>query len=280
MHGGNMSEKLLSLDPGDAIHVSFLDNVDGTIVDAQTTIFQDDNYNNGEPVVGFVISVDTEDGHDPINKFFKMGSEQMLAPNEDKTGFKAVSDKFRGFNDKTAGMVFLASLVNNQYPSPVGSDIKKALIGLRAHFESEEVVSNNRSVGKDGKFSYTIVTKIYELPAHLTNTSAGKGKRGKSSTSSKSNPTTSQSSTSSTDDIIVKAQERLMVYLSENPNGIAKNKLAAMVVQDSYFDTEAGKDDKPDQMKISVKIFQDAVLRAENMPYEFDEEANIVKMRS
>ena len=276
MHGGFMAENLLSLDPQDAIHVSFLDNVDGTIVDAAAVIFQDDNYNSGEPVVGFNISVDTEDGHDPITKFLKMGSVQMIAPNEDKTGFKAVSDKFRGFNDKTAGMVFLASLTNNQYPSPVGADIKKALIGLRAHFESEEQVSNNKSIGKDGKFSYTIVTKIYELPAHLQNGGKKKSANGKKAqTSSKTDTTTS--SASSPDDVITKAQECLTRYLSDMetyPDGILKSKLAAIVVKDPELKGD------PDQMKISVKIFQDAVLKAADMPYVFDEEANTVKLRT
>ena len=276
MHGGNMAENLLSLDPGDAIHVSFLDNVDGTIVDAAAVIFQDDNYNNGEAVVGFTISVDTEDGHDPITKFLKMGSKQMIAPNEDRTGFKSVSDKFRGFNDKVAGMYFLASLINNQYPSPVGADIKKALVGLRAHFETEEVVSNNKAIGKDGKFGYTIVTKIYELPEHLQGNGKKKSANGKKAqTSSKTDTTTS--SASSPDDLITKAQECLTRYLSDMktyPDGILKSKLASIVVKDPEL-----KDD-PDQMRLSVMIFRDTVLQAENMPYIFDAEANTVRLRT
>ena len=59
-----------------------------------------------------------------------------------------------------------------------------------------------------------------------------------------------------------------------HPDGILKSKLAAIVVKDPEL-----KDD-PDQMKISVKIFQDAVLKAADMPYVFDEEANTVKLRT
>jgi len=47
-----------------------------------------------------------------------------------------------------------------------------------------------------------------------------------------------------------------------------------MVIQDLDL-----KDD-PDQSKISIKIFQDVVLKAENMPYEYDEETKMVKLIS
>lgn len=269
-----MSEKLMSLNPSDAIHYAFLDNTDGRIVDAYTTVFQDDKYNDGEPVVGFNIVVDTEDGHDPVNKFLKMGSTQAIAPNEDQTGFKAVGQNIKGFSDKCAGMYFLTSLANAQYPASALEDevnIKKMLIGLKAHFETEEV-----PIGKTGKASYTIVTKIYELPDHIAGSSASKGKKSKPSTSSKSSPTTSQA-TPSKEDLDDYAATWIMAKVTGDdfserfPDGyIDKNRLAPLLMQDAEYDSDSSM-----RQKAAMRVFKEELLK-KNIGWKFNASENRV----
>ncbi|MFW9899874.1 MAG: hypothetical protein ACFFDY_01145 [Candidatus Thorarchaeota archaeon] len=263
-------EILLSLDPDDAVHFGYLDNVDGKIIDAGTTIYQNDNYNNGEALVGFNIVVDLEEGFEPVPKFFKMGSPNQIAPNESKTGFKAVVEGFGGFSDKCAGMQFLTSIKNANYPPSAMKgevDVKKLLIGLKCHFESKEIDSGKSTIGKDGKYSVTIVTKIYELPEHI---SGGKTNGKKKAGTTKN----TQKASSSPDEIVERAKEYLIKYLSENPDGLLKNKISPLVFGDPDLKGD------PDQVKIGVKIIQDAVLKAEDMPYEYDEASNTVKLKS
>lgn len=257
-----MPEQLLNLNPRNSIHYSFLDNTDGTIIDAYTTIFQDDKYNKGEPVVGFQIVVDTEDGHEPISKFLKMGSVQQIAPNEDKTGFKLIGQTFKGFSDKAAGMYFLTSLANNQYPESAleeGVDVKKLLVGLRAHFETEEI-----PIGKDGKASYTIITKIYALPPHLK---GGSSKANTKSNGKKYSTKSEATANTSKEEIDQVTMEYLFNKLmsGEFTEGIEKVKLAPMVMNDPTL-----KDDS-NQMKISMRIFKDDFLAKDGMPWRYDQ---------
>lgn len=264
-----MPEILGSFKPSDATQGGFLDNVDGTIIDAFTTMYQfegESSFSN-EPAPGFMIKVDTGEGGEPTTKFLKMGSAMNWAPNEDGTGLKPVG-KTQVFSTKSNGIMFLTSLVNAGYPeSAITSNIKETLIGLKCHFESQVIETKDKSIGKDGKYNVTIVTKIYELPPHVK----GNGKKAGSKTSSKtSTPTTSAVSESSPDDINDKAIGWMVKVLSNNPEGLLKTKLAPMVIQDPDLKGD------PDQMKISTIVFRANFLEAEGMPWRFDKAKNTV----
>lgn len=276
MHGGqNMPEILGSLKPSDAFQGAFLEDVDGTIKDAYMTmhVFEGENSFSNEPSPGFMIVVDTDDGQEPITAFFKMGSAQNWIPNEDKTGLKYIGPtrkdgKQPGFSAKCKGMIFLTSLVNNQYPeSAITDNIKETLVGLKCHFDNVVKEAKDKSIGKDGKYNVTIVTKIYELPPHVK----GNGKKASPKTNGKtSTSAASTASASSPDDIQDKAIGWMVKVLSNNPEGLLKTKLAPMVIQDPDLKGD------PDQMKISTVVFRANFLEAEGMPWRFDKAANTV----
>jgi len=157
MHGGfYMLEVLGSFKPSDAFQGGFLDDVDGTIIDAFTTMYQyegDSSFSN-EPAPGIMLIVDTEENNEPINKFLKMGNAQSWIPNEDGTGLKYIGKprqdgKEPGFSVKASGMIFLTSLVNNSFPeSAITANIKETLIGLKCHFENMVMETKDKSIGK------------------------------------------------------------------------------------------------------------------------------------
>ena len=270
MHGGqNMPEILGSFKPSDAVQGGFLDDVDGTIIDAYTTMYQyegEGSFSN-EPIPGIMIIVETGEGGEPINKFLKMGSAMNWVPNEDGTGLKPVG-KATGFSIKANGMIFLTSLVNCNYPeSAITSNIKETLIGLKCHFENQVIETKDKSIGKDGKYNVTIVTKIYELPAHVSDIKKSNSKSGKKATTASTSVT---KSTSSPDELQDKAISWMVKVLSENPDGIPKIKLAPMIIQDPDFKGDS------DQLKLSTIVFKTSFLETEGMPWRFDKAENKV----
>lgn len=259
-----MAENLVSFNPDDCVEGGgLLDDVDVKVVSAEAVLFDYDGKAD-VPSPGVLFGFDAG-GDDPAYQFISIGgSNQDWAPNEAKTGFKAIGKK-TALTKTCNYLIFVSSAINCGFPKAKVKNDVSIWIGMECHLE--RIPMERKGLEKDGdKKSYAyIVTKIHKLP----------GEKGKTSTTTASKGSTSKSTPSKGDEEVSqelkdKTIENVVRLLtsekitSKYPDGIPKSKLGPMI----YTDPELkGDSDKTAMVNL---IGREAFHQEEGIPWTYN----------
>jgi hypothetical protein len=156
--------KRISMNPSEFTAGGLIDDVDITITDALTTLF---DFNGSQPPTPCLALELTDPNKVAHIQYFSAGKPEDWQPDDAGEGLVAVSGK-TSINNSTNLGKFLASLVEAGYPSENLNDGNlKVLIGLQAHV-IQQVVERKGLVrtGKNADRPNTVlvVSKIIALP--------------------------------------------------------------------------------------------------------------------
>ena len=261
-----MTENLVSFNPDDCIEGGgLLDDVDVKVLDAQAVLFDYDGKQD-VPSPGVLFTFDAG-GEKPAVQFISIGgSNQDWAPNEEKTGFKAIGK--RTALTKTCNyLVFVSSAINCGFPKDQVKNDVRVWVGMECHLERIAMERKGLEKKDSDKQSFAyIVTKIHKLPG-------GKASDGSKSGGSKASGGSSKKADEVSQELKDKTIENVVRLLTSEkvtakyPDGVPKSKLGPMI----YTDPELkGDNDKTAMVNL---IGREDFHTGEGIPWNYDKDS-------
>ena len=206
-----------------------LDDVNATVKEARFEIFDYQGKGNAAPSARFTLSL--EDGSE-VSQNWSCGKATDWTPSEDGKTLVAIG-RATALNRQSNVALLLESIVNSGFPEDkIGDDIS-IFEGLEAHFvrvpapERKGIMKKTDSQGNVIEQTVLTVDKINKLPWEKK-AAAPKGAAPKAAPKGAAAKTTPAAAAGG-EDLSEVASGAIMEILAENPEGIAKAQLPALL---------------------------------------------------
>lgn len=238
-----------------------LDDVNATIKEARFEIF--DYQGKGTPAPSLRINLTLEDGSE-ASQNWSCGKAQDWQPSEDGKKLVAIG-RATALNRQSNVALLLESIVNSGFPEDKIGDEITVFEGMEAHFirvpapERKGIAKRTDAQGNVIEQTILTVDKINKLPWEKK-AAAPKGAAKAAAAPAKGAPAKAAPAAAAAGDLTEVASNAIVEILAENPEGIAKAQLPALLFKKLAT--------HPQKAQVLQVAFKDDFLSSGSWTYE------------